>query len=1244
MGHSGNIHEGQVSGWRPSADRARVLLEINNAIVSHLDLVQVLRAVSDCLRREIKHDFAGLALYNEELKELRLHALEFPNDQAFMQQGQIIPLVGTPAGVAFATRKPVLRHRPDHEEFSSDITRKAYEAGLRSGCAVPLLCHDKIVGSMVVASMREAAFTEGDAELLSQIAAQVAIAVDNAQNFEKARAAQQEAARERDRSRLLLEVNNAVVAHLDLRQLLRSISASLQRIIPHDGAFFTLFDSDRSRLRVQALDLRMLERVPFEEGISISPEGTPEGEAIAAGRAVIVGPRIDLVRFHSPWVRNAANNGIQSGCAVPLIAHGRALGALSVVSQKEGSFNDEHGKLLEQCSSQIAIALENALNFGNARQAEREATQERDRSQLLLEVNNAVTAHLDLKDLLRSISASLRRIVPHDAAFLGLCDPSGTQMQAQALDFQRVEGGAFQEGILVPLDGTPEGQAVASRKPVFVRSLADLENFPSPWVRYAIEQGIQSGCALPLITHKEVIGVLGIISLKEAVLTPEDETLLEQCAGQVTIAVENALNFEKTRQAEIEARHEQNRTRLLLQINNAVVSHLDLSELIKSISARLSEVISHDSAFISLCAPGGTHLQVQALELGRMRDVVFEEGLLIPMAGTPEEKAIVSRKRVLVRSTTDLLAFSSPWVHYAVEHGVKSGCFLPLVVHGSVLGALGIVSLRENAFTDEDAELLEQCSGQIAIAVENALNFENARKAEREVRQERDRSNLLLDINNALVSHLDLSELVKTISSSLQHVVHHDSFSLALGDAETGRLFAHAYDSASNPIVEGVDYTPEGTVSGLAFQTGQPVYLPRPDPERFPSLVTKQFVDSGMRCLYSVPVTVHGRRLGVLTFASGKEDAWTAEDQRLLQEIAKQIAIATGNALAVRDLESLKNKLAQEKLYLEDEIRTELNFDEIIGQSSALREVLKMVETVAPSDSTVLLLGETGTGKELIARAVHEHSRRKSRTFVKLNCAAIPTGLLESELFGHEKGAFTGAIAQKIGRLELADQGTLFLDEVGDIPVEIQPKLLRALQEREFERLGSTHTKKVNIRLVAATNRNLEKMIEERQFRSDLYYRLNVFPIVIPPLRERHEDIPLLVRYFAERFSRQMQKPINFIPAETMNRLQQWHWPGNVRELENLIERAVILTTGGALQVPLPEIKPSVVPSAAATTHPGSNGDAEREDIIRVLRDTRGVLAGPNGAAARLGLKRTTLQYKMKKLGITRDHWWPRPN
>ena len=345
---------------------------------------------------------------------------------------------------------------------------------------------------------------------------------------------------------------------------------------------------------------------------------------------------------------------------------------------------------------------------------------------------------------------------------------------------------------------------------------------------------------------------------------------------------------------------------------------------------------------------------------------------------------------------------------------------------------------------------------------------------------------------------------------------------------------------------------------------------------------------------------------------------------------AGQLAIAIENALAYREIAELKDKLAQEKLYLEDEIRGELDFEGIVGQSSALRHVLNLVETVAPSDSTVLLLGETGTGKELIARAIHERSRRKDRTFVKLNCAAIPTGLLESELFGHERGAFTGAIAQKIGRLELADQGTLFLDEVGDIPIEIQPKLLRALQEREFERLGNSRTKRVDVRLVAATNRDLEKMMEDREFRSDLYYRLNVFPIRIPPLRERPEDIPLLVRYFTQKYGRRMQRQIESIPAKAMKMLSTWHWPGNIRELENFIERSVILTRGTALQAPISELGHNGRHMPVA----GTRKESERDEIVRFLKMTNGRVAGPDGAAARMDVKRTTLVSRMKRLGI----------
>jgi formate hydrogenlyase transcriptional activator len=458
-----------------------------------------------------------------------------------------------------------------------------------------------------------------------------------------------------------------------------------------------------------------------------------------------------------------------------------------------------------------------------------------------------------------------------------------------------------------------------------------------------------------------------------------------------------------------------------------------------------------------------------------------------------------------------------------------------------------------------------------------------------------------------------------------------DTVGVWLPDVEQVHLRQLAMDFPESKgfVREDLLHPIEGSVLGGVFNSGKPLIVgvmsEQIAPEESPE-ARAEALESGC----ALPLISRGRTLGVLTLGSRAENSFSPEDVDFLMQAAGQIAIAIENALAYREIAQLKEKLAQEKLYLEDEIRGEIDFEGIVGQSSALRHVLNLVETVAPSDSTVLLLGETGTGKELIARAIHERSRRKEQTFVKLNCAAIPTGLLESELFGHERGAFTGAIAQKIGRLELADQGTLFLDEVGDIPLEIQPKLLRALQEREFERLGSNRTQQVDVRLVAATNRDLEKMMENREFRSDLYYRLNVFPIRIPPLRERPEDIPLLVRYFTQKYGRRMQKQIESIPAAALRKLSSWHWPGNIRELENFIERSVILTHGTALQAPI-----------AALSNNGGNAPVagvrqanERDEIVRVLKLTNGRIAGPDGAAARMEIKRTTLLSRMKKLGI----------
>lgn len=506
-----------------------------------------------------------------------------------------------------------------------------------------------------------------------------------------------------------------------------------------------------------------------------------------------------------------------------------------------------------------------------------------------------------------------------------------------------------------------------------------------------------------------------------------------------------------------------------------------------------------------------------------------------------------------------------------------------------------------------------------------------------QVEADEDRYRALLAVSEAIISHRDLPALLHGLAGQLLSVVQFDALSVVLYEPARGTMRLHVLETGE-PVPSGFEIVlrPEDDPAGLVWQTQQPLITSNvAELRRWPGFL-ERVQPYGVQSYCWLPLTTARRRLGALVFVSKQPAAYDGSDVRFLQLVANHVAVAVENALAFQEIEALRDKLAKEKEYLEEEVRTEHHFGDIIGENAALRAVLKQVETVAPTESTVLIRGETGTGKELIARAVHDLSPRKDRTFVKLNCAAIPTGLLESELFGHEKGAFTGAINQKIGRFELAHQGTLFLDEVGDIPLELQPKLLRVLQEQEFERLGGTKTIRVNVRLVAATNRDLAEMLAEGRYRSDLYYRLNVFPVTLPPLRERPDDIPRLARHFTQGFARRMGRRIEIIPPQVMDALVRYPWPGNVRELQNVIERAVILSKGSTLQVSAADLQ-----SASATTTPPvaasrTLADAEREHILRALRDTNWVLGGPDGAAARLGMKRSTLHWKMKKLGISR--------
>jgi formate hydrogenlyase transcriptional activator len=543
------------------------------------------------------------------------------------------------------------------------------------------------------------------------------------------------------------------------------------------------------------------------------------------------------------------------------------------------------------------------------------------------------------------------------------------------------------------------------------------------------------------------------------------------------------------------------------------------------------------------------------------------------------------------------------------------------------LGVLGFGRFYPHAYDEDEIRFLRMAAGQLAMALDASAQFLASRRA-------RDQLKLVLDLNNQIVSNLDFQDFLLAASTSVRQVMRCEAAAIMLADPERRHLRVHALDfpESRGIFTEGALVPIEGSQMGDAFKNRNPLVINRLDSDEISPEWRKKSTAEGLNSFCNLPLIGRERLLGVLAVARRDQDAFGPDEVAFLSQVANQVAIGVENALAFREIADLKDRLAQEKLYLESEIRNDRNVEEfegIVGESPTLRHVLNMAETVAPRDSTVLLLGETGTGKELVARAIHERSRRRERTLVKLNCAAIPSGLLESELFGHERGAFTGAIALKIGRLELAHQGTLFLDEVGDIPIEIQPKLLRALQEHEFERLGSTRTLSVNVRLIAATNRDLEKMVENREFRSDLYYRLNVFPIRIPPLRERREDIPLLVRYFTHRYARSMDKPIESIPSAAMKKLCAWHWPGNIRELENFIERSVILTQGSALQVPTAELG-----GGAAFPVVPDTREIERNTIVRVLRETNGRVSGPYGAATLLGIKRTTLISRMKKLGI----------
>lgn len=675
----------------------------------------------------------------------------------------------------------------------------------------------------------------------------------------------------------------------------------------------------------------------------------------------------------------------------------------------------------------------------------------------------------------------------------------------------------------------------------------------------------------------------------------------------------------------------------LLEITRTLLSQRSFTDLLLQLRQILQRLQLADQVTLVLFDPDSERVSFYGLDAHRQPVSYQDETLL---ANGP-----VSRLRqspLPQRWQSDDLHARYPQIGaLALYLPFNQYCLMPLHAGGTLIGGCEVLRCHSAPFADASLVQLQTLMELVALAAEQLQLREEAELRQRQLRHERDDYRILVDVTNAVLSKLDLDDLIGEISKEIHRFFKIDAISIVLCVDKTEQVTIYSTHYLQEDVVERQQYSVAlaGTLSEQVMQSGEMLLLNLKHSDRL-AAYERQLFDlwhEQIQTLCVLPLVFGNKTLGVLKLAQCQPDNFNAANLRVLQQIAERIAIAVDNALAYQEINRLKESLVHENLYLTEQINgNNPDFGEIVGRSVVMSAVLKQVEMVAKSDCSVLILGETGTGKELIARAIHNLSERRDQRMVKMNCAVMPAGLLESDLFGHEKGAFTGATNQRMGRFELADKGTLFLGEVGEIPVELQPKLLRVLQEREFERVGGNKVISVDVRLIAATNRDLQQMVADREFRSDLFYRLNVFPIVIPPLRERPEDIPQLVKFLTYKIARRMKRTIDSIPAETLRLLSQMPWPGNVRELENVIERAVLLTRGTVLNLQLPELQ-YPVPSMALPVpkaEPSQPGEDERQQIIRVLKETNGVVAGPRGAAQRLGLKRTTLLSRMKKWGI----------
>ncbi len=981
------------------------------------------------------------------------------------------------------------------------------------------------------------------------------------------------------------------------------------------------------------------------------PLNSPLKVGYVGGKGEPVLIRIDPAAENQKWIARpewVRAEEIRSFAGQPLIFKGQVLGVLAIFSRAE--MDEREFEWLGTFADHAAVAIANtqATEQITALNASATATAERYRS--LLEVNNAIITNLTEEGLLRSISQALRRIISFDRCAITLFKPERGTLRFLAVEGYLVSD-YFQVGLEVEPSETSAGWVFDHQRPLVRRDLEKEQEFPNE--RRLCEEGIRSIAVAPLIFLGKSVGTLSVVSKNTNQYSEADAQFLQEVANQVALAIENMKAYEEIGALNTTVVNTAERLRTLLEINNAIITKLTQTELFHAICEVVKRVVPFDRVSLILHERSSDELRIVAME-GPFVGQFFAVGHTLGRESLV--RWVFDHQRPLLRKDLESERHY-PTEDLSYQEGIRCMCGLPLIVREKPIGVLFVASLTCRQYSDADVSFLQEVSNQIALATANMRSHEEITLlSAREARTAR-QSRTLLEINNAIITNLSQEALLHAVAEALRQVVPFDRAALTLYIPERDAFQYLAVESRFNSehFRAGLEFDRKASVAGWVFE--HQVAIMRCDLEKEQSFPNdRRLVEEGLRSDCVVPLIVGGNSIGTFNVGSTTKNKFSEGDMGFLQEVGNQVALAVANMKSYEEIAGLKAKLEEENIYLQEEIRREHNFDEIVGNSPTLLELLRQVEQVAPTDSSVMISGETGTGKELIARAIHSRSARAARPLVKVNCGAIPAGLVESELFGHVKGAFTGALTNRIGRFELANGGTIFLDEVGELPLETQVKLLRVLQEQEFEPLGSNHTVRVDVRIIAATNRDLDEDVKAGRFRSDVYYRLNVVPLMVPPLRERGADIPQLALFFMDRFSRKFGKKLNAVPQGMMDRLKNYAWPGNIRELQNVIERAVVLSRGSTLKldsgfepVPVPgsdtPMPASLAPEAALATEKISDfptlEEVERGHILVALKQSDWVIEGAKGAARILKLHPNTLRHRMGKLGIKRSAHHP---